>query len=288
MKQKTRSAVWFVLRFSGVILISILNPWGGHTLSDEMRMVFSFIGVLFAILSAFFISSLWDRFTKIRALLSSESGSLENIYEFLGLVDKKLAKESTKLIDTYIMKALESKFNEYQEKLREEYFAFYSLLGDLKNKNDDVPYTRILNILDHFTRTRKEIIARTKDHLGLYQWIGLLLLSSLLITLWLYVQPAGIFGVIIGSIFIFAVLVVLVIVHDLDNLVWSGKKVSTEVYDMDIEVYERVYDVIGLPRYYPEELFDKKALPKDIKEYRLGVFADQKKQRRKIKLVKLH
>ncbi|MEM4244871.1 MAG: hypothetical protein QXR60_01535 [Candidatus Nanoarchaeia archaeon] len=285
MKQKVKRVVVFFLRFLGVILISILNPWGGHALSDEMRMVFSFIGVLFAILSGFFISSLWDRFTKIRALLSSESGSLENIYEFLGLVDKKLADESAKLIDKYIMKALESKFSEYQEKLRPEYFAFYSLLSKIKGKGGDVPYTRILNILDHFTRTRKEIIARMKDRIGLYQWIALLLLSSLLITLWLYIQPPGIFGVIIGSIFIFAVLVVLIVIHDLDRLVWSGRKVATEVYDMDIEVYERVYDVIGLPRYYPEELFDKKAIPEGVKLVRVGI--PQKNNKRKIKIFRV-
>lgn len=68
-------------------------------------------------------------------------------------------------------------------------------------------------------------------------------------------------------------IVVLVIVHDLNNLGWSSKKVSTEIYDMDVEVYERVYDVIGIPRYYPEELFDKNALPKEIKEYRIGFFS---------------
>lgn len=279
MRPETKNILFMALLFSAALIISILNPFGGNALTDEMKIMFSFVGVLFSILSGFFIASLWSRFTRVRTLISSETASLENIYKFFELVDKKMANEVAKKIDTYIIKALEFDLHEYQEKIREEYFALYEPLKVLKGKKMAVPFTRILSIFDHFTKSRKEILSRGRDRIGIFHWAVLFLLASMLIALWLYIQFAGIFGLAIGTVFIFALLVVLTIVYDLNDLNWGSEQIN-------VEVYERVYDVMGMPRYYPEELLDKMTVPEDIKEYRVGILVDPKTYKRKIKKVK--
>ncbi len=278
LKQKMKSVFVAVVIFLLALLISIFNPLGTNTITEEMKIIFSFIGVLFAILSGFFIASLWDRFTKIRTLISSESASLENLYKFVEIVDKKLSAEIAGLIDRYIIKGFEYGMHEYQEKLSEEYFALYKPLDVLKNKGGDVPFTRVLNLFDQFTKTRKEILSRGKDKIGAYHWTVLFLLSFLLIGFWTYIQFSGVFGIITGTVFIFAIIAVLVIIYDLNNLTWGSEQMGTEIY-------ERVYDVIKLPRYYPEEILNRINIPKGIKEYRIGILVDPETHKREIKKV---
>lgn len=85
--------------------------------TDQIKMIFSFVSFLFGILSGFFIASLWDRFTKIRKLTSIESASLENLYKFFELADKEVARKVAKKIDKYIIKSLEYDLHKYQEKI---------------------------------------------------------------------------------------------------------------------------------------------------------------------------
>ncbi len=270
--------MFMLIPLSLAFVIAVFNPFGGHPITEEMKTIFSFISMLFAILSGFLISSLWDRFTKIRTLISSETASLENLHQFFELADKKVAKKAADGIDKYVMKALELGVHEYQEKLREEYFALYKLLKLLKNKKTEVYLSRILNIFDQFTKNRKEILSRVRDQLGMYHWVVLCLLPFMLITIWCYIQFDGVFGEFIGASFIFAIFVILIIIYDLNNLVWGSAKIN-------IEVYERIYDVIGMPRYYPQEMIKKIKIPQTIKEYRIGILVGARKQKREIKLI---
>ncbi|MBU3897045.1 MAG: DUF4239 domain-containing protein [Nanoarchaeota archaeon] len=267
--------VLLIISFS----ISFLNPFGGNAISDEMKIIFSFTGMMFAILSGFFIASSWDRYTKLRTLLAVETASLENIYKFYEIGNKKAAKKVANLIDKYLIKSFEFGLHEHQEQISEEYFAIYDSLKYLKGPKATVPLTRIMNVLDNFTKARKEIISRMKDKLGIYHWIILLLLETLLIITWIHIQFAGPIGIIIGTVLVFSLFTILMLIYDLSNLDWGIEQVN-------IEVYERVYDVIGLMRYYPEELLSKVSVPKKIKSYRVGILIDPITYKRKIKIIK--
>lgn len=137
---------------------------------------------------------------------------------------------------------------------------------------------RSLNIFDKFTKSRKEILSRGKDKLGVFHWTTVFLLALLTIYIWLYIQFSGIFGIVIGTILIFSILTVITIIYDLNNLTWGTER-------MDIEVYERIYDVMGMPRYYPEESLGKLTIPKGLDEYRIGILEDSDSHKRKIKKV---
>lgn len=278
VKQKLKRIMFMGIPLALAFAIAVFNPFGGHPITEEMKTIFSFISMLFAILSGFLISSLWDRFTKIRTLVSSETASLENLHQFFELADRKIARKAVDGIDNYVMKALELGVHEYQEKLREEYFALYKLLKLLKPKKTEVYLSRILNIFDQFTKNRKEILSRTKDQLGLYHWVVLCLLPFMLIVIWVYIQFDGVFGRFIGTIFIFAIFMILIIIYDLNNLVWGSAQIN-------VEVYERIYDVIGIPRYYPEEMLEKVKIPITVSKYRVGILTNRKQQKRKVILI---
>jgi hypothetical protein len=258
------------------LALAWFDPFVGSPHANDMRSVFVFVGTLFAILAGFFISSLWDRFTRIRTLVAYETASLENIYKFCELIDPALAKRSAGLIDRYIIKALDTALVYYQENVREEYFSFYELLQALPGKGTDVPYTRLLNIFDLFAKSRKEILSRVKDKLGIHQWITLSLLSFLIAIFWLHLQFPGAIGILVGSILLFSIGIILYIVHDLNNPRWGGERPGIKVYDINVEVYERVYDVMNIPRYYPEELLQFVRLPACVRAYRVGVIVDKK------------
>ncbi len=253
-----------VLFFFVSIIISLFNPLGGVLVSDEIRMVFSFTSFLFGILSGFFIASLWDRFTKIRTLISKESAFLEDIYKFFELADKDVAKRIAEKIDRYIIKAQEYDLHLYQEKIGEEYSDIFEELGNLKQEGLSKTLTnRIIALTVEFTETRKEILSRGKDKLGIFHWTVLVFLAGLTIYIWLYIQFEGLFGIIIGTVLIFSIFAVITIIYDLNNLTWGTER-------MDVEIYEKVYDEMGMARYYPEECLDEVKIPKEIDEYRVG------------------
>ncbi|HRZ86310.1 MAG TPA: DUF4239 domain-containing protein [bacterium] len=277
-----RSAVPAALLYGACFLLCFLNPFQGSGLSADIRSIFTFVGTLFAILAGFFISSLWDRFTRLRTLVAYEAASLENIYKFCELVDPALSNEAKGLIDRYIVNALDRELSHYQEQVRADYFAFYDLHKRLAGSGSDVPYTRLLNIFDQFAKTRKEILSRVKDRLGLHQWGAMVLLSFLIVVFWLHMQFGGWFGIIMGSIFMYAIAAILFIIYDLNNPRWCGEQGILKVYDVNIEVYERVFDVMQISRYYPEEFLASLSLPAGIGTYRVGLFSDTKNGERKI------
>lgn len=279
MKRKTKNFSLVIVFFLIALLISMINPFSGHVLSDEMKLAFSFLGTLFAILSGFFIASLWNRINRYRVLITDETAALQTIYKFTELADSKTAQQMAEKIDEYIIEATGFSSDKYQEELGEEFLGLYQPLKSLSQQEDaSVPYSRILRTLDHFASSRMEILSREKDKLGFYHWTVLFVLSILLIVVWLYIQFAGWFGIIVGTSFIFAILVVLTIIYDLNNLAWGSEQA-------DIEIYERVYDIMGLSRYYPKEWLERINVPEHVKEYRVGILVDAETNKREIKMI---
>jgi len=285
MSHAMKNVVSICLFFLACLALAYGNPFVGSPYANDMRSVFVFVGTLFAILTGFFISSLWDRFTRIRTLVAYETASLENIYKFCELVDVGLAQKAVVLIDRYIIKALNNTLVHYQESVRDEYFSFYELHQALEEQGNDVPYTRLLNIFDQFAKSRKEILSRVKDKLGVHQWITLTLLSFLIALFWLYLQFPGAIGVLVGSILLFSIGIILYIVHDLNNPRWGGERPGIKVYDINVEVYERIYDVMNIPRYYPAELLSFVKMPAFVRTYRVGVVIDPKTGEREFRTV---
>ncbi len=168
--KRTRKNLSLVILFFGVaLLISLINPFGGNVISDEMRLAFSFIGTLFAILSGFFIASLWNRINRYRVLITDETAALQTIYKFAELADPEIAQQMAEKIDEYIIEAIGFSSDKYQEELDDEFSDIYDPLKSLSQKERaSVPYTRILSILDKFASSRMEILSRAKDKLGIY------------------------------------------------------------------------------------------------------------------------
>ncbi|MFC2143610.1 hypothetical protein ACFLQN_04395 [Candidatus Aenigmatarchaeota archaeon] len=275
MKQQTKNVTLIFVYLLAAYAISALNSYGGNELPDGLKTMIGFVGMLFSILIGFSIGTLWSRFMKIRDLISVEAACLENLYKLFEIADKKVARNVAKKIDEYIIKSLEFELHEYQQELNEEYSSLFECMKNPKVRKAGSVYGRILYTFSKFTETRKEIIARGRDKIGIYQWTALILLSFILGYLWIFIQFPGAFGLIVGTILLFVLAIVLTIIYDLNNLNWGSEQ-------LNLDNYERVYDVIEIPRYYPEEMLNKVKLPSKMKEYRVGYITNKKTYQREI------
>ncbi len=280
MNRSYSDSLLIALFFFIAITVSIFNPLEAMPITDEISMVFSFVSFLFGILSGFFISALWSRFAKMRKLMSKEVAALEDLYEFVELGNKDVARELADKLDVYMRKALDFDIHEYQSKVNEEYSDLYKVIGELEHEGvSSTVFNRCLNVLAQFTTCRKEMIARSKDKIGKFHWAAVIMLAFLTVFLWMMIQFEGIFGIVVGTVLVFSVLTVLIILYDLNNLTWGEERI-------DIEGFEKVYDVIGKPRYYPEEVLGEVDIPEEIDEYRVGILKDPKTYEREVKTVK--
>lgn len=268
-----------ILFFTVAFLISVNNPFGGEPVTNEIMMVFSFVSFLFSILSGFFVSALWNRYTDIRELTSIEAARLEDLYETIKVGSDDMAKRIADKIDKYIIKALEYDIHKYQETISEEYHTLYKELEKLEEENlSTAVKNNALSVFAKFTDCRKEILSKGKDNLGKLHWITILMLAFITAALWIFIQFEGIFGILVGTILLFSILAVITILYDLNNLTWGEERI-------DIEIFERVYDIIDKPRYYPEEVLNEVTMPSGIKEYRVGILKNPDTHERTIKKV---
>jgi len=237
---------------------SYLVPGAGE--DQTIRTVLAMVGILFAVIVGFFITDLYSRFEKVRENVSTEVGGLITYYSYVKILEKfdhhePWVKKQRGIIDDYIKKFVQVEWHEYEKTDMEFQTILNSLqeVKELKTNKEVETYTNLLPVLSSISEARERLIIVGKDKLTKAEWIVILFLASTLIFSLFYLKEATFTSVVFTGALSSIVIVLVLILQDLSDLSFGEETVS-------FEPYEKVFDVIGKPRYY---------LKKDIKSGRV-------------------
>ncbi|MBZ9572704.1 DUF4239 domain-containing protein [Patescibacteria group bacterium] len=248
-------------------LLAYFLPGGGK--SEMIETTLGVVGLLFAILVGFFITDLWTRFQKIRENVAVEVSGLQTYYLFVKIMNrfpghKEWAREQQELIDEYVRKFFEVEWTDYGK--IDPYFnkIIESLkdVGKLKTDNEVETYTNMLPLLNGVTTSREKLFMYGKDKLSKAEWTVIISLASILLFSIFYLNTGHFSSILLTGALTSAVIILLLILRDLNNLSFGEEMVS-------FEPYETIFDVLGKPRFYlKKDIESGRVKPPRDREYR--------------------
>jgi len=241
---------------------SFLFPGVGE--NPAIRNSITFIGILFGVIVGFFITDLYTRYQGIRSNAAADSSALTTYWTFASIMgknkkNKKWLETVREAINNYVIKFMPLSWDRYSETEKE----FAALTDTLKtveydtNKENET-YSNMLAVVNGHSDARERLVMFGRDKLSLGEWLVVLFLGFLLLGSMFYVKDSTLVSNIFTGSISSAILILLFVLKDLNNLNFGENAIS-------VEPYERVFDAIQKPRYFKKEKSAiKKILGKDM------------------------
>jgi len=207
------------------------------------------VGILFGIIVGFFIGDLYSRYQGIRNNAAVDSSSLSTYYAFAKILgqnkkNKKWLEKQRELINKYIRKFMPLPWPRYSE-TEPEFRAIVDSLGDVSYDTDkeNETYSNMLSVVSGHSDAREKLVMYGKDKLSWGEWLVVLFLGFSLLGSLFYIKGDSIVSIVFTGAMSSAILMLLFVLKDLNNLNFGENSIS-------VEPYERVLDAIGKPRYH--------------------------------------
>jgi len=238
-----------------LIVVSFLGAYFFPGIGDEGPVngnTISFIGILFGIIVGFFIADLYSRYQGIRDNAAVDASSLGTFYAFAKILgdnkkNKKWFAKQRILIKNYIHKFMPLPWHRYGE-TEKEFSVILDSLREIKYDKDkeNETYATILSLFSNQSDSREKLVMYGRDKLSWGEWLVVLFLGAVLLASLFIVNDGSTISVVFTGAISSAILILLFVVKDLNNLNFGENAIS-------VEPYERVLDTIGSPRYYKKK-----------------------------------
>jgi len=267
------SVIAFILFIIATIFIPGVGP------SEHVMIILTVSTFIFAILMGYFLSGYYQRFLEIQKADTSEDAWFLSLYKTAQLQNKKFSDKIRDLIDRYYIEIYDSygPKDEYRTTMP-FYLAIWDELRKLKSIKNSMGFSWMLEELSNIEVHRNESSERSREKLGIGNWIILITLSSIILFCIFYLKTEAIYSQIITILLSTTLVLILLILRDLRNMMTPSGGIIPESG-------QEIFDVLGKPRYYNLHLA-KKGWYKIQKEgtYRLGLHKPGEKLN--IKLIK--
>ena len=247
------------------LILTILIPGRGP--QENVIIILTVSTFLFAILAGFFISRAGARFNEIRKMVGSEDALFLSLYKTAQICGKSLSNKIGNLIDKYYIVSYDSELSDYSYKETHPYFLnMWNEIIKMKKK-DPIAYGRLLEILDDIEGSRNLASTISKEKISLGQWLVLIILAVVILFSLFYIKTTELYSSIITILLSTALVIILLILRDLQNLKFGGEKSLLE------ESGQEVLESMGKLRYYNQKYYKKGwyNIPRDVRQYRLGL-----------------
>ncbi len=207
---------------------------------------------LFAIFTAYTVSDRQGRIDKIRENDSAERGALESLAQFSEIYGDNTAIRVVDQIDEYLMGTLDYTIWDFY---RTEPL-FQNLVEEIeainpRNDKEITTYQVILGLLSELAENRKNTISLINDRLSQLEKIIFYLLAMFILIPTLLVNDGSFILSVMTIALTLVVLLLIIFLNQLDNLSW---KEEIRIF----EPYQKSFEAIGKPRYYPDILLQTK------------------------------
>lgn len=251
---------------------------------EGLDLVLTVTTFLFAILIGFDLSRLYLRYTNVRQAIAEEDARMLSFFAKSKIHSKQFSDKIKKLISQYYINALDFgiwKSEGYYYKPTAKYFlSLYDEMEKIKKHCHEGTYESMLDDLSYAESARNKSSVFIYSKISLRKQYFLFVLSFIILfCLFFNVRGLEIYSKIITILLSSSLVLIILILRDLNNFMLQSKGVV-------VESRQEVLEFIGESRYY-NKLNIKRgyiSVPKDVKEYRLGLHKPGEKQ--KIELVK--
>ena len=219
---------------------------------ENIQNSITFIGILFGIIVGFFLTDLYARYQGIRNNAAIDSSSLTTFYVFAQILgqnkkNKKWLAKIRELIHNYVKKFMPLPWEKYAQ-TEPEFTAITNSLKEIRydTNEENETYSNLLAVVSTHSDAREKLVMYGKDKLSWGEWLVILFLGILLLGSLFYIKDESATSIVFTGALTSAILILLFVVRDLNNLNFGENAVS-------ISPYERVLDAIGKPRFYKKK-----------------------------------
>ncbi len=248
MKVTVKHVLFFLIAIS--FLAAYFFP--GVEDNETIKTSITFLGILFGIIVGFFITDLYARYQGIRNNAAIDSSCLTTFYSFAKILgqnrkNKKWLEKQRTLLNNYVRKFMPLPWDRYEE-TEPEFGAIVDSLQEIKYDTDkeNETYSNILSVVSQHSDSREKLIMYGKDKLSWGEWLVILFLGGLLLGSLFYTKDTTMTSIIFTGALSSAILILLFVVKDLNNLNFGSSAIS-------VGPYERVFDAIGKPRFFKKK-----------------------------------
>ncbi len=237
--------------------------------AEGVELILTVSTFLFAILAGFFLSRLNSRYDQIRETVSSEDAIWASLYNVASFYGDKFVKKLEDIIDKYYIVAFDYDVGNYYKHNMSSFRSVYDELKkvDLKSnlKKNDL-FDDMLSLLSQIEEKRNKSSVLAKEKLTTGQWMVLLSLSMIIIYCVFVLRTPDIYSQCTAVVFSTAMILVMLILRDLQNLNHGGETIA-------VESGQEIFELIGRTRYYNKKHIDRGIvkIPEFVNEYRLGL-----------------
>ncbi|MFC2143533.1 hypothetical protein ACFLQN_03980 [Candidatus Aenigmatarchaeota archaeon] len=252
---------------SFIIFLVLALTIHGNGPSEDITLILTISTFIFAILIGFFIARANSRFDEMRRTCAKEDAFFLSLYKTSQIIGGKFAKRIGDLIDEYYIVSYDSELTNYAYKEELPYFLkMWDEVIKLKIKTS-VTYQRLLNTLTSIEEYRNVASTASKEKIGYGQWTVLIILSFVILFNLFFIKTSEIHSIIITVLLSTALVIILLILRDLQNLKFGGEK------SLLAESGQEIFESIGKLRYYNEKFLKKGwyDIPNNVKQYRIGL-----------------
>lgn len=251
---------------------------------ESLNLVLTITTFLFAILVGFDLSRLYSRYTNVRQAIAEEDARLLSFYAKSKIYGKQFSGKIKEKINQYYINALDFgiwKSEGYYYKPTAKYFlGLYDEMEKIKKHCHEGTYESMLDDLSYTESARNKSSVFIYSKISLRKQYFLFILSFIILfCLFFNVRDLEIYSKIITILLSTSLVLIILILRDLNNFMLQAKGVV-------VESRQEVLEFMGERRYY-NKLNIKRgyiSVPKDVKEYRLGLHRPG--QKKKIEIVK--
>lgn len=240
--------------------------------------------LLFALISGFFLSKLYNRYHRIRELIATEDAYWLALYETSTLFGKRFSKKMADHIDKYYISAFDYHVAHSYYPGIEHIHEVYKLLAIIpkgKAKQIEQAYDEMVVFLSVIEESRYKASMLAKERLHPFHWILMSIFGGLtigsLFALYVPMLHTQVITVLLST----SIVTLLLTLRDLELLRVGGKMVL-------VESGQEIFEVMGRDRYYHQHHLKAKtaAIPGHVTQYRLGHHNPGEKPKVKVVSVK--
>lgn len=256
---------WMIF-FGSTVIFGVLSfklPY--YTVSREVAsLVVSVTGILFGLISSFFISEMWGKYTSIRDLSGQFKGSILMLIDSVKMLDgnedfkERFMEEMEKYLIAYHIVPW------HKVELEGEYFQnVIDTVEDVEINSETDPntYLKILTTSHDIRKLRNRMINTGKAKLLPMEWISLLTLTGIFVTALFILRDGSFILNILSTILPSVTVLIIIFLYDLDKLNWGVNYIS-------FEPGEAALDAIGRKRFYDTRFLEKGVVNPPTEDYR--------------------
>jgi len=213
---------------------------------DVAGYVFTNLGVLYAVVLAFTVVNVQQRFDKLKEISEIEASYLYDLYRDAEVLSQKDRERIRTSIKTYTQNVIDDEWGlmprgifskKTIQSLRDIWEAFYQV--ELETKKQEIWYGESINKLNSLTNTRLARLVGSEESLGAEMWILLIIGGLTLITFfWFFGLESLIPHLLMAAVLAASIAFILFLIYSLDTAFSGTLRVRPQAMERVLKGFE--------------------------------------------------